>query len=55
MKSVEKLVVEHEILIYLFELKERPQPGRQLLNVFKGHPMLVQLLVHAVHIGDDAL
>ena len=51
MKSVKKLIVEHQVFIDLFVLNKRSQPGGQLLDILECDPMLVQLFVHAIHVG----
>lgn len=53
--SMEKMVIEQQILVDLPVLRKRPQSRSQRLNVLQSHPMLVQLFVHPVHIRDDAI
>ena len=49
------MVVKQQILVDLLELRVVAQPGRQDLDVLQRHPVLEQLLVHAVHVSDDAI
>jgi hypothetical protein len=51
---VEEVVVEVHIVIDLAVLGESTQSGCQCLHVFQRHPMLVELLVHPIHVGDYA-
>lgn len=53
--SMEKMVIEQQILVDLPVLSKRPQSRGQRLDVLQSHPMLVQLFVHPVHVSDDAI
>jgi hypothetical protein len=52
---MEKVVVEQKVVVYLSELREGAQSGRQHFDVLQGHPVLVELLVHPIHVRYDAL
>jgi hypothetical protein len=53
--SQEELLVEQQLLVDLPELVEDVQPLAERLDVLQRQPVLVQLLVDAVHVRGQAL
>ena len=52
---MKKMIVEKHIVIYFSELSKRTKPRRKRLDVFESHPVLIEFLVHSIHISDDTL
>jgi len=51
---VEKVIVVEEVVIYFAKLWKGAQTCGQHFYIFEGHPVLVKLLVHPVHIRYNA-
>lgn len=54
-QSEEQLLVEEQLVVDLLELMEDVQSLTQRLDVLQRQPVLVELLVYAVHVCRQAL
>ena len=52
---MKKMVIKQQILVYFPVLRKWSKPSWQCFDILQGHPMLVKLLVHSIHVSDNAI